>query len=57
MEGGLYRGTHLLAHGFLLVTRINGNDVQAHSLRVLLGKRTQTTARADNGDSLSWADL
>ena len=47
--------THLLGHGLLLLAGVDGNDLQAHSLGVLLGKGTKTTTRTDDGDGLTWS--
>ena len=42
-----------LTHLLLLVAGVDGNDVQAHSLRVLLRQRPQPAARAHNRDRLT----
>jgi hypothetical protein len=36
-NGYTYRCTHLLAHGLLFVSRVDGNYIQAHGLGILLG--------------------
>lgn len=43
----------LEAHLLLVITSIDGNRLQAHSFCVLLRKRTESTAGADNGDGLA----
>jgi hypothetical protein len=46
--------TELLhAHLLLLVSRVDSDDLQAHCLCVLLGKGSESTASADNSDSLA----
>lgn len=48
-------GAELLqAHLPLLLTSINGNCPETHGLGVLLSKRSETTATADNADGLAW---
>lgn len=51
-EGG---GAHALAHDLLVVTSINRDGVDTHSLCVLQGKGTETTTGTDNGDGLTSA--
>lgn len=46
-------GTEVVAHLFLLLASINGNDAETHSLCILLSKRTKTTTSTDNGDGLT----
>jgi hypothetical protein len=43
----------LQAHLLLLVSRVDSDDLQAHCFCVLLGKGSESTASADNSDSLA----
>lgn len=51
---GAYLGTHLFGHGFLLITRVDGDDLETHSPGVLLSQRTKTTTSTNDGNSLTW---
>lgn len=45
----------LLAHVRLLVSAIDGEDVETHGLGVLASESAETTAGTDDGDGLAWA--
>jgi len=48
-------GAQLLRHGLLLGAAVDGDDVEAHGLRVLAGQGSQAAAGADDGDGLTGA--
>src|SRR4051812_991907 len=49
----LYLSTELLAHTSLLISTINSNNAQSHSLGILLSQRAKTTPSTNNSNSLA----